>query len=108
MWMVRTGPDPVSAPPESFIPHPSSFILLPSYPNPFNSSTSISYQIPDASHVTLKIFNISGREVTTLISGTVKAGNHQTIWNANAPSGIYICRLNAGGLARSVKLALCR
>ena len=108
MWLVKTGPDPVSVPNVEKPAFVEEFVLLPSYPNPFNSTTSISYQIPDASHVTLRIFDISGREVTTLINGTVKAGYHQTVWNANAPSGIYICRMEAGGLTRSVKLVLCR
>ncbi len=73
---------------------PEGFKLLPSYPNPFNPNTTIKYQIPEAGKVTLKIFDVTGRLVTTLIDGTQNAGSFQYRWNAaNAASGIYFLKL---------------
>ncbi|NIR48340.1 T9SS type A sorting domain-containing protein [candidate division KSB1 bacterium] len=83
-------------------PHPSSFYLFQSYPNPFNPSMTIKYRIPEFSHVTLKVFDITGKEVITLVDEEKGAGVYQIIWNGNdekggdVASGIYIYRLQAG------------
>ena len=87
---------------------PQKLDIKIAYPNPFNSSTSISYQLPAESDVTITILDISGREIKTLINGTVRAGYHQTIWNADVPSGIYICRMETDGYIKSIKLLLTR
>ncbi|NQU04911.1 MAG: T9SS type A sorting domain-containing protein [Calditrichaeota bacterium] len=87
---------------------PQSFVLQAAYPNPFNSTVSIRYQLPEASHVKLKIFDISGREVATLVNSEVKSGYHTSTWNANVPSGIYICRMQAGSYVESIKVVLNR
>ncbi|MEW5798877.1 MAG: FlgD immunoglobulin-like domain containing protein [Bacteroidota bacterium] len=73
---------------------PEKFELFQNYPNPFNPTTVISYQIPVASHITLKIFDAIGREVATLDEGMKEAGYHEVKWNAmNASSGMYIYQL---------------
>ncbi|MEW6061621.1 MAG: T9SS type A sorting domain-containing protein [Bacteroidota bacterium] len=73
---------------------PEKFELFQNYPNPFNPTTVISYQLPVASNITLKIFDAIGREVVTLDEGMKEAGYHQKEWNAtNASSGMYIYQL---------------
>lgn len=80
---------------ESIIADPS-FSLLQNYPNPFNSTTTISFMLPVDSFVTLKIYDVVGREVTTLFNERLSAGEHSILWNAaNLCSGIYYYKLNA-------------
>jgi hypothetical protein len=75
---------------------PSSFNLSQNYPNPFNPTTSINFNIPVKSFITLKIFDISGKEVATLFNGEKDAGTYQVQWNADGfPSGIYFYKLEA-------------
>ncbi len=88
---------------------PRSILLTSIYPNPFNSTTTITYELPTSTDVSLNIFNVAGREVTTLVRGRMEAGRHQIVWNgAGVPSGIYICRLTVGEYAGHQKLALVR
>ncbi len=86
---------------------PAQFSLQQNYPNPFNPSTVISYDLPLDVHVTLKVYDVLGREVMTLVNGVVEAGYHQTILNAaNLASGLYFYRLQAGAYASVKKLML--
>jgi Uncharacterized protein related to plant photosystem II stability/assembly factor len=88
-------------------PPPSSFVLSQNYPNPFNPSTIITFALPTKSFVTLKIFDILGREITTLISKELSAGNHELEWNATGfVSGVYFYRLQAGSFTATKKLLL--
>lgn len=78
---------------------PKAFNLSQNYPNPFNPSTSISYQLPSDAYVTLKIFNVLGNEVKTLINGFIPAGSHQVQFNANGLStGVYFYTIKANSL----------
>lgn len=73
------------------------FLLHQNYPNPFNPSTTISYSIPDPGLVTLKIYNIRGQEIMTLVDQKQAAGNHKITFDASTlASGFYIYRLSAG------------
>ncbi len=73
---------------------PAAFRLLESYPNPFNPATTISYELGTTARVTLKVFDVLGREVETLENGERAAGVHHVAWNAGArASGVYLCRL---------------
>ncbi len=73
---------------------PTRFALEQNYPNPFNPSTVISFQLPVRSHVSLKVFDVNGREVATLVEGNLAAGNHNMTFNAgNLPSGVYFYQL---------------
>jgi uncharacterized lipoprotein YddW (UPF0748 family) len=75
---------------------PKEFVLHQNYPNPFNPSTSIRYQLSEVSFVTLKIYDVLGREVVTLVDGIRNAGTHTAQWNASGlPSGMYIYSLRA-------------
>ncbi|NQT34909.1 T9SS type A sorting domain-containing protein [bacterium] len=88
---------------------PSIFCLLPPYPNPFNSTTNIKYTLDRDVFMTLKLYDLSGREIANLVNKRQSAGNYQTIWNAEAsPSGVYLLRLTAGKLERTAKLLLIR
>ena len=78
---------------------PSEFSLLQNYPNPFNPATKIAFTLPVESHLTLKVFNILGEEVTTLYNGSMGAGSHNLDFDAsNLNSGIYFYQLEAQGI----------
>jgi hypothetical protein len=84
-----------------------TFTLSQNYPNPFNPSTAISYQLSAGSYTTLKIFDIQGKEIATLVNGVQGAGEHTVTWNAQAiPSGAYFYRLTAGDRSETKKLIL--
>ncbi|MGD0591693.1 MAG: T9SS type A sorting domain-containing protein [Bacteroidota bacterium] len=86
---------------------PASFILAQNYPNPFNPSTTIKFQIPSKGFVTLKIYDIIGREVATLVNGFQEAGNYTVQWSAaNLSSGVYWYRLTAGTFVQTNKMLL--
>lgn len=78
---------------------PNEFSLSQNYPNPFNPTTSIKYGLPSASNVIIKIYNLLGQEVETLVNGTQGAGYHEATWNAsNKASGIYLYTITANSL----------
>ncbi len=77
------------------------FTLKANYPNPFNPSTTIEYEIGDASYVSMKIYDTTGREVATLVEGELPPGRYTHVWSADGfASGVYYCRLsaNTGGV----------
>jgi hypothetical protein len=78
---------------------PGAFALHPAYPNPFNPSTVIRYELRAASRVSLRVYDTAGREVRTLVEGWRAAGNHEvTFEGADLPSGVYLLRLETSGL----------
>ncbi|MCU7493473.1 MAG: T9SS type A sorting domain-containing protein [Ignavibacteria bacterium] len=86
---------------------PSSYSLEQNYPNPFNPSTTLSYQLPENSFVSLKVFDLLGREVATLVNQEQASGKYRVEFNAgNIPSGIYIYMLNAGNYKETKKMML--
>lgn len=85
------------------------FELLQNYPNPFNPATSIRYQIGAAGSVTLKVFDVLGREVATLANGVQPAGFYTARWDAaTSPSGVYYYRLVTGSVTQTRKMVLAR
>jgi len=83
------------------------FVLYQNYPNPFNPSTTISFYLPKNSEVTLKIFNIIGEEVSTLIATSLPSGSYTYQWDASGmASGVYLYRLEAEGYVEIRKMAL--
>jgi len=86
---------------------PNKYSLQQNFPNPFNPTTNISFDIPSQSFVFLKIFDIIGREVSTLVSEELPAGHYSRQWSAiNFPSGVYFYRLQAGNYVEVKKLIL--
>lgn len=86
---------------------PVSLALRGNYPNPFNPTTTIDYALPANSHVSLKIYNMLGEEVATLVDEIQEAGYKSVEWNAESvPSGMYLCRVMAGGTSDVTKLML--
>jgi hypothetical protein len=84
-----------------------SFSLEQNYPNPFNPSTTISYSIPKPSYVELKVFNMLGREISTLVNKEQQAGSYKTQFDGSSlPSGIYVYTIKAGEFRSSKKLML--
>jgi hypothetical protein len=92
---------------------PVSFALEQNFPNPFNPSTTISFTLPEAAHVTLKVFDLLGREVATLVNEARNAGKHSVTFSTDAhhhpaglSSGLYFYRLQAGSWSSTKKMAL--
>jgi hypothetical protein len=86
---------------------PSGFALSEAFPNPFNPTTTIQFQIPTAGRVSMKIYDRLGREAATLIDGIRAPGHYQVRWDAAAfPSGLYFCRLVTDRGSETRKLAL--
>ena len=85
----------------------TEYQLSQNYPNPFNPSTIINYSVKDAGLVSLKVYDILGSEVATLVNETKEAGNFAVEFNAaNLPSGVYIYTLQVNGFASSKKMLL--
>ncbi len=86
---------------------PQRVALNQNYPNPFNPSTVISYDLPEASDVTIQVYDMTGRQVATLVNSRMEAGTHEVTFNAgNLASGVYIYRLQAGEHMLTRKLTL--
>lgn len=86
---------------------PESFKLLQNYPNPFNPTTTIRYRLPAAARVTMKVYDILGREVATLVDRRVSAGEHSVRFDAShLASGIYIYQLKAGNITQTKSMTL--
>ncbi|MDZ7267556.1 MAG: T9SS type A sorting domain-containing protein [candidate division KSB1 bacterium] len=86
---------------------PQVYALAQNYPNPFNPSTVISFQLPVGSHVTLKVFDVNGREVATLVDGEMAAGNHTVTFAPHElAGGIYFYQLTAGKFSQTRKAVL--
>lgn len=85
------------------------FALSQNFPNPFSSVTSIQYSVPRSTYITLKIYDVTGRPVRTLVDETVEAGYHTVEWDAkNLLSGIYCYRLTAGDYTEMKKMIILR
>jgi hypothetical protein len=76
---------------------PEDYVLENNYPNPFNPTTTIRFAIPKSSFVTLKVFNILGEEISTVLGERLPAGAHSVQWDGSPfPNGVYFYRLQAG------------
>ncbi|MBA4313518.1 MAG: hypothetical protein C0417_12915 [Chlorobiaceae bacterium] len=86
---------------------PDNFMLNQNYPNPFNPSTTISFELPSESFVSLKIYNVLGKEVATLVSDKLAAGRYDVTFNGSElTSGVYFYRLQAGKYTKTAKAVL--
>jgi hypothetical protein len=99
--LTSAGPVPAN--------QPVQYSLSQNYPNPFNPSTTISYSLPGASHVTLTVFDMLGREVAVLVTDRRDAGVHEVRFDASGlASGVYLYKLQAGSFTQTRKLMLLR
>jgi hypothetical protein len=102
---VVANAEPVSATPMAHVP--TAFALHQNYPNPFNPVTEIKYDVPKNTHVTLKVYNVLGAEVATLVDGDQKANFYTVSWDAkDLASGVYFCTLTAGDFKAVKKMVL--
>gem|GEM_PF-1174013 len=84
---------------------PSQPLLFNNYPNPFNSQTTISFSLPETQLVDIKIFDSVGREIITLVNGTMNRGVHSFNFDAaNLTSGVYFCRMNCHAYRKTIKI----
>jgi len=84
-----------------------NYALHQNYPNPFNPATKIEFEIPKASFVSIKIFDVLGREVAVIVSEELQPGKYSKVWNAeNCSSGIYFYSMQSGVFSRTKKLIL--
>ncbi len=89
------------------VSEPTEFRLAPPVPNPFNSRTTLSFDLPQSGKVGLHVFDAQGRCVQSLLEGVLGAGSHRVDWNAqNLPAGVYLIRLEAGGNIATQKAVL--
>ncbi|MBK6913705.1 MAG: T9SS type A sorting domain-containing protein [Ignavibacteriales bacterium] len=88
---------------------PEQFTLLQNYPNPFNPSTTIKFQVPNSSFVNLKVYDILGRKVATLVNEEKPVGSYEVNFDASQlSSGIYFYKLQAGSYVETKKMTLLR
>ncbi len=91
---------------------PAEYSLNQNFPNPFNPETTIKFSMPSAGFVSLKVYNILGQEIRTLVSSDFKAGNHSVRWNGkdnsgnSVASGIYLYRLDCGNFIKTNKMIM--
>ena len=84
---------------------PSGFQLTSNFPNPFNPSTMIYFYMPRNEYVTLKVYDITGRAIETLVQGDVPAGEHRLQWSAHGlASGVYLCRMETKDFSNTIKM----
>ncbi len=91
---------------------PQAFMVLPNYPNPFNPTTTITLQLPSATHVSVIIYNVSGQRVKTLSQAVWSSGTHSIRWHGvddlgqPVPAGIYLAQVRAGNWSKTIKMTL--
>jgi hypothetical protein len=91
---------------------PTEFALQLNYPNPFNPSTTIKYQIAVDANVTLDVYNLAGQKIRTLVSNEQKAGYYSVVWDGRndagqtVSSGLYLYRVHAGSFVATHKMLL--
>jgi len=109
-WIARLGAIVVAVDDGAGIP--GGYALYANYPNPFNPSTTIGFDLPQTAAVTLTVYDILGREVRQLVNRPMGPGNHRVAWNGRTnggrevPTGIYITRLETPGYTTSIKMVL--
>jgi hypothetical protein len=113
--MVSDPGDPNSHPTTTLVSNvnlPNEYKLLNNYPNPFNPSTKIAFDIPQSELVTLKVYNINGELIRNIMEENLPAGRFESVWNGKdnngreVSSGVYIYRLTAGKFNKSARMIL--
>ena len=89
---------------------PDEYSLFPNYPNPFNPTTTVRYNLPESNHVSMIVYDVRGRVVATLIDKRQVAGYHSIQWNgvnadgALMSTGLYLCQIEAGSFTKTIKM----
>jgi hypothetical protein len=106
IWLIKLESDIVGV--DKSNQHlPKSYIILNNYPNPFNPNTKIRYTVPQYSKVVIKVFDVLGREIETLVNDEKPMGTYELTWIAeNLPSGVYFYQLQAGSFVETKKMVL--
>ena len=105
----NSKPNPTSV---ADIEVPTAYKLLNNYPNPFNPSTRIAFEIPKSEFITLKVYNINGELIRNIVEENLPAGRFERVWNGKdnngreVTSGVYIYRLTAGKFNKSARMIL--
>jgi hypothetical protein len=93
---------------------PSQYSLSQNYPNPFNAETSIRYSIGTAGHVSLRVYNVTGQLIKTLVDDQRMVGEYTAVWNGtdedgqHLASGVYFCRMESGAWTETIKMSFLR
>ena len=86
---------------------PTNYVLTQNYPNPFNPSTKIRYSVPQSSQLIIKVFDVLGNEIETLVNEQKTIGTYELTWNTeNLPSGVYFYQIKAGSFMETKKMIL--
>ena len=89
------------------LPIPTEYTLHPAYPNPFNPITTITYSIPEPTDVTIRVYDILGKQIAELINDYIPSGNHQVRWNAdNKSTGVYFIKMSTHTFTQTQKVIL--
>lgn len=106
--LIAYSYNPVTGIDDNASPAPGNYMLAQNYPNPFNPSTTIEFTLMKNTAVTIKVFDISGKEVAAIVDGkTLAAGIHRRVFDAgNLPNGVYLYRMQAGNFEQTRKLVL--
>lgn len=110
LWTAIVKPDLLTEARKSLpVAKPTGFEILSVHPNPFNSTTTVRYQLTDAGKTAVKVFDVLGKEVVVLFNGDQSMGDHQIIWNAeNFASGVYFIHLEFNDLIKTEKVVIAR
>jgi len=104
-FITNSKPTAINSRPENNLPR--RFYLEQNYPNPFNPVTRIKYSVPKTSYLTIKVYDVMGREVATVFDGVQQAGNYTAILDgSNLTSGIYFYKMETNGFVETKKLVL--
>ncbi|UCD38810.1 MAG: T9SS type A sorting domain-containing protein, partial [Fidelibacterota bacterium] len=111
-WIVRLGDATSVSTVDKIQLVPATVALHPAYPNPFNPSTSLAFDLPEAAAVQFIVYDMLGREVARLVDGYIESGTHHATWNGRTasgrevPTGIYIARLVTPEYSKSIKMVM--
>jgi hypothetical protein len=107
-YLMKTGYSGApNVPPTPDSSVPRDYVLHAVFPNPFNAQATIRFDVPEAGHLRLIVYDILGREVARLVNDVMPVGYHSVIWNAGAtPSGVYFMLFEGRGFTHSKKVLL--
>jgi hypothetical protein len=109
VWLIKIAPESPDYVPTKDDYRPFSFTLFQNYPNPFNPTTEIKFSVETYGYTSLRVYDLLGREVVTLVSEALPVGTYTRQWDAAyMPSGVYFYRLQAGSHTQTKKLVLLR